>query len=122
MFTILALALAASAPTAPAAQAPDCTNDGEPQVCFVHEDPAGVSRIARPDGTDLIVVLPNVYAFGAEHGDTIVVRFPGSDGLEEADFQDRCDDFGGQLLWTTMFTGGHRSSGSGEFVCEDVDF
>lgn len=120
MFTILALALAATAPNPSVPPVTDgCTHDGEPQVCFV-SDPAGVTRIARADGSDLIVVLPDIYNFGAESGDTIVVRFPGSDGIEEADFQATCDDWGGRLLWTVMFTGG--STAQGEFVCEDVDF
>lgn len=87
-----------------------------------HDDPAGVTRITREDGTDLIVVLPEVFNFGAEAGDTIVVRFPGSDGIEEDKFLQTCDDWGGVLNWTLMFTGGHRSEGAGEFVCEDVDF
>lgn len=87
----------------------------------LHDDPEGVTRIHRPDGTDLIVVLPDVYSFGAEHGDTIVVRFPGSDGIEEADFQATCDDMGGELVWTTLWSGGHTLA-EGEFTCVDVDF
>lgn len=38
------------------------------------------------------------------------VRFPGSDGIEQADFQARCDHMGGTLAW------------SDEFVCQGVDY
>ncbi len=75
-----------------------------------------VLRVEREDGSELIVVLPGHYRFGAEAGDTIVVRFPGSDGLEEDYFLGLCDNWGGRLLWTEMF------DSRGEFVCDGLDF
>lgn len=39
------------------------------------------------------------------------VRYVGSDGIEEAFFQDDCDHSGGELVWSTEFVE------YGEFVC-----
>ena len=112
MIAGMLIGLAAMAP------AGDCTADGEAQVCFVNEttDPIGVLRVERTDGSDWIVVEPDIFGFGAESGDRLDVRFPGSDGLEEGKFQSDCDDWGGQLAWRETF------EPMGEFVCEDVDF
>ena len=82
-------------------------------------DPAGVSRIEIGQGHDLIVIDTHFYmeeGFDAEHGDIIVERYYGSDGLEQAKFQADCDDKGGVLSWSTMF------EGDGEFVCSNEDF
>lgn len=46
----------------------------------------------------------------------LAVRFPGSDGIEEAKFLAECDDMGGELVWTAVY------DDAGEFVCEKVDY
>lgn len=80
-------------------------------------DPAGVIRIERTDGSDWIVVEPDIFGFGAESGDRLDVRFPGSDGIEEAKFQELCDDWGcEQLVWSTAF------DPNGEWIAENIDF
>ena len=85
-------------------------------VAAPNEDPAGVIRIERTDGSDWIVVEPDIFNFGAEGGDRLDVRFPGSDGIEGMAFGAECSDWGGQLAWRMTF------DPAGEFVCEDVDF
>jgi hypothetical protein len=44
------------------------------------------------------------------------VRYPGSDGVEQAHFQDDCDHMGGKLTWSVEF------DAAGEFVCQGVDY
>jgi len=42
------------------------------------------------------------------------VAYPGSDGIEQEQFQDRCDHSGGTLVWD--------GGSDGMFVCQGIDY
>jgi len=109
MIGLIGLALLAPAMDVPAVPA-------QVETCVPSDYAPCLVRIPREDGSDLIVIPASWDSpFDAVAGDQIVVRFIGSDGIEEADFQAKCDDMGGQLSWSSMWTGGEMANG--EFVC-----
>ena len=107
MLTTIAVALAALAPSPAQAVDDGPCPDGTISVASAGSDYSG-GQWTMPDGT--------VFGLSGQEDECIqpqptvdVWRYPGSDGIEQADFDARCD---GVLVWAY---GDHR--GSGEFQC-----